>query len=171
MKTIIAYLDRVVRGSCVLILGLVACATSAEKASTFQIDRQAASVADKPKCVAIGTKSEGWSLKGYPIAYDNCKDRYIECTQDGWTSYAKKDSTILVYANCTGAAESPKCVAIGTKSEGWSVLGKQIIYDNCANKGVACGAEGTRSEAWITFEKEDPRVIFQVKCSNNGEEP
>ncbi|MEM4359910.1 MAG: eight-cysteine-cluster domain-containing protein [Candidatus Bilamarchaeaceae archaeon] len=57
-----------------------------------------------PYCSALGTRSEGWYIKG----------------------------RLIKYANCTGC--TARCEAIGTRSEGWysSCDGSLIMWEQCA---------------------------------------
>ena len=44
----------------------------------------------------------------------------------------------------------PKCMAIGSKSEGWydSCTGERITWANCSECKATCGNKGTKSEGW-----------------------
>ncbi len=150
-------------GSALSFVFLIACSTPSHK-SVPGTARSVAST-DAPRCAGVGTRSEGWVSLGQPIVYDNCADKHIACAQDGWVGYVKKNAKMLKYASCAQSTELPKCIGIGTSSEGWSIPGEQIKYDNCANKGIACAGIGTRSEAWVVFEKVDPKLILEIDCA------
>jgi hypothetical protein len=124
----------------------------------------------KPECVGIGTRSEGWLIVGEPIRYAQCAGKSAECgavgtRSEGWYAFEKVPGGRLEYARCAGSAELPRCVAQGTRSEGWLIPGQKIRYAKCAGIEVECAAIGTRSEGWYLYVKNPAGLIQYAECS------
>ncbi len=127
-----------------------------------------AMAATAPKCVNIGSKSEGWKTTDGKLLWANCSKEALVCDKDAWVSY-KLDTDnmkLLGWSQCSKSeAGKPVCVNIGSKSEGWQMNGK-LAWDNCSDKAVICGAKGSKSEGWYAADKElsTRHVIEKANC-------
>ncbi len=66
-------------------------------------DDAACTGSDKPRCCAIGSRSEGWYQDGKLIKWDNCKGCYAVCKligtrSEGW--YSSCDNKLIQYDQC-----------------------------------------------------------------------
>jgi len=122
-----------------------------------------------PKCVNIGSRSEGWKTTDGKLLWANCSKEALVCEKDEWVSY-KLDTEhmrLLGWSKCSEySSNKPFCANIGSKSEGWMING-QLHWDNCSEKAVLCGARGSRSEGWYAADMElaTRHVIQKGKCT------
>ena len=129
-----------------------------------------ANAIEEPKCINVGTRSEGWALNGQFIRYDNCENKYLECINQGTRSEAfavfeKTEIEFLAYDNCAiDQSRKPLCGAIGTRSEGW-LIAEVLKYDTCADKTVECVLKGTRTEGWSAYKKTNSTFLIYANCS------
>ena len=124
-----------------------------------------------PKCVNIGSKSERWQMADGKLIKARCKDHVAFCDAIGtrsevWYAAAVARSKLIVYETCTaGSTPWPRCVNIGTKSEGWQIGAAPVRYDQCAKKVAAC-IDGSKSEGWYAVTTKGPKRRLQwKKCS------
>jgi hypothetical protein len=142
----------------------------------FFVLLSASAFADAPKCVNVGTRSEGWEWNGR-VKFAACLDRVAFCgaigtRSEGYYSGAVKESKLLGFDNCSETqARKPKCVNQGTRSEGWRTPNGTLHFDNCSQKHLACLAQGTRSEGWyaVTIDESDKELIGWTQCSELAE--
>jgi hypothetical protein len=128
----------------------------------------------QPVCVAIGTRSEGWSIPGEKIRYDNCGGKLVRCVTGengkGWYSYQKANPKLIGNTgSCMNKMRGPECVGVGTRSEGWLTFPPRhpIVYDNCKNKVAAC-ISGAKSDSWFSFELTNASIInADMSCEEN----
>lgn len=126
--------------------------------------------AEKPMCINVGTRSEGWHVPGKSIIYDQCAGLEAECAGQGtrseaWVKVRKNILGLLKYAKCSEISEVPVCVGIERRSEGWKLPDGRIKYANCAGKTSECAGVGTRSEGWVVVEKQTEGIIQYALCS------
>jgi hypothetical protein len=125
-----------------------------------------------PRCVNVGTRSEGWKFAGDPrVRFDHCAGEYAECgavgtRSEGWYAFEKKSAGLIGWAQCRDSRVVPRCGAIGTRSEGWMIPGQQIRYAHCAGQVAECGAIGSRSEGWYAFTKVPKGLLTWANCSD-----
>lgn len=126
-----------------------------------------------PKCVNIGTRSEGWSTPNHQIKYDKCKNKVAFCgavgsRSEGWYAGEVLQQHLLGWANCSKReVNRPVCINIGTRSEGWTTPQGKVIWDKCSQKVAVCSAIGTRSEGWYaaTIKQGTVSFIGWANCS------
>lgn len=121
-----------------------------------------------PKCVNVGSRSEGWKTTDGKLLWANCSKQALVCEKDEWVSYKldTENMRLLGWSQCSKSeANKPVCANVGSKSEGWMMNGK-LHWDNCSEKAVICGAKGSRSEGWYAADLElsTRRVIQAGKC-------
>ncbi|MFA6236614.1 MAG: hypothetical protein WC635_04730 [Bacteriovorax sp.] len=128
-----------------------------------------AMAATSPRCVNIGSKSEGWKTTDGKLLWAQCSKEALVCDKDAWVSYNLdlENMRLLGWSQCSkSAANKPVCANVGSRSEGWKMNGK-LIWDNCSDKAVICGAKGSRSEGWYAADLElsTRRVIEKANCA------
>jgi len=125
-----------------------------------------------PQCLLVGSKSEGWYRDGKRIGWDNCSIKSINCAKkgtasEGWYSSHLANFRVITAAQCSVSSsrqEKPKCVNIGTRSEGWALGDKFLGYDNCKNRVVRCKSEDSFSSAWVSL-TEEKQLVLKEKCA------
>jgi hypothetical protein len=82
---------------------------------------------------------------------------------DGPKSYQVSLSTSDIGASRKAA---PRCVYVGTRSEGWVFDGKFLRYDNCANKRVKCSQKNTAAEGWYAVDRAgNASLVVKTDCA------
>lgn len=125
-----------------------------------------------PKCVGVGTRSEGWLLKNGQIQWDNCKNKVAVCTaagskSEGWYTAEVTGLRRLASANCSAPSTyKPQCVNMGSKSEGWTLPDGTIAWGECAQKVVRCLATGSKSEGWYALSVGAKSLLTWDRCSS-----
>ena len=125
---------------------------------------------ENPKCINIGTRSEGWSYNSKFIKYDQCAGKEVECINidtemEGFATYYKSEISFLAFDNCSDPASlKPQCVTLDNYLQAWVLKDKIIKYDECSDFEIECVAQGTRFESWQIFKKEDLEFLLKTKC-------
>ena len=131
---------------------------------------------ETPRCVNIGTRSEGWLMSGQNLKKGRCANKIIVCGSngsqaEGWYSAPITSSRFLDWDHCSkDESRKPKCTNIGTRNEGWLRPGGQFVPDKCSKKFVQCLAQGTESEGWYIVTAFMPRRSLVNVAQCKGEE-
>ncbi|MEA3342625.1 MAG: hypothetical protein U9Q92_00525 [archaeon] len=107
---------------------------------------------DKPRCCAIGSRSEGWYQDGKLIKWDNCGGCYAVCKligsrSEGW--YSSCDNELIQYDQCgiscrdenypCSIEDIPCCSGLKSSALFGDPNGDCSIVANCGTICIPCG--------------------------------